>query len=512
MPVPPTAPTIVAPPAAAGAAAQYQQHPDDLIKKVDRKKAPVAATAEERAAAEQVSDTELAALKNQLPTLLWGDKPKEPTAEAKAATKAAEDAATAAAATKTAEEAATAAAKKASEDTPAIRVSKQPDATEIARITAAETARVLDERQHQRETTRATEAAAVAAKPAKDEAPAHFSDADKDTYDLLTVLSETDTKHKDSHKKFSTFVDKLAKYRKDWQAANAGQVFDPNGADHEDFYSANEPQVSQADLHKARVRKEARAMITEELTKEREASERRIAEVEARAVAPEIARNAAAAANAATGQFIAEIADETIKGHLAKSPDTLKEVDPVAFEVLNQHVGDLQRDVHELHTIVNRPGYFNGSNPVHKNISSFIEQQENRISRLPAQQQAFDNKQFATRAAYAKLPANQRAGYWTLSEKDVAHMLTQTAAHKAVQSVATERARIESMASKYGFVKGAAATAATQAAAVEAAKVAEKAAKPAGPAAAGGGATAPLAEKDKKDEPTTEKKLVGMLW
>lgn len=510
MPVPPSAPTIIAPPAPTGEAAKFQQHPDDLIKKVDRKKVAAAeTTAEARAAAEQVSDAELATLKTQLPSILWGDKPKEPTAEAK---KAAEDATAATAAAK-AEETAKAAAKKTptEEEAGKLRVSKQPDAAEIARITAAETARVLDERQQQRETTRAEAAAAVVAKPAKEGAPAHFSDTDKDTYDLLEVLSETDTKHKDSHKKFSTFVDKLAKYRKDWQTANAGQAFNPNDDAHEDFYSANEPQVSQADLHKARVRKEARGMIAEEIAKERESSERRIAEVEARAVGPEIARNANAAANAATGQFVAEITDEAIKGHLAKSPDALKEADPVAFEVLNHHVGELQRDVHELHTIVNRPGYYNGNNPVHRNISTFIQQQEQRIAGLPPTQKMFENRQFATRDQFAKMAPTARANFWTLGEKDVAYMLTQTAAHRAVQSVATERARIESMASKYGFVKGAAAPA-TQAGAVEAAKLAEKTAKPTGPSATGGEASAPLAEKGKKDEPTTDKKLVGMLW
>lgn len=490
-----------APPAPVGAAANYQQHPDELIvkKKVVAKVEPVL-SAEEKVTADAAADAEFKSLKDMLPSVLFGDKPKEPKVAAAAPTKPA--------AVAPAAPVAPVAVVAPAEEPSKVRVTRQMDAAESARLTANEIARVLDERMPK------TEVAPVIAAPvvALEEAPGHFSDPDKDNYELLKLLSDSEpAKFKDAHRKFATFVDKLAKYRSDWQRANPGQQFDPNSDDHETFYSNNQPRVSESDLSKARIRRETKSIVDERLAAQKTDYERKMAELEQRAVAPEVARTAQAAANTATNQFVADIKDNAIKAHLAKSPDALREADPVAFDVLNYHVGQLQQTVSELHTILHRPGYFNSNNPVHKNIANFIDTQEAHIQQLPAQQQMYEGKRFVSRAQFAKLQPAQRVQYWTLAEPDVAYMLTQAATAQASQALVTERKRVEDAAVKYGFVKAPAAPA-TQGAPAVSSTTPVKPAKPAAPSSTAGEATAPLAQRTAPEDVPVEKKLVGSLF
>lgn len=512
-------PTITAPPAATVAkptvsAPTYHQHPDELIKTKKVAKATVELTADETAARDNAFDTDLKTLKAELPGLLWGDKKKPDADAAKAAAdaKAAEAAKAKTAAVPTEAEKAAEAAKAAADAEAAkaktVKVTRQPDAAEAARLTAQELARVLDERQPK-------PAAAVVdepAKPSADTVPAHFNQADQDNYALLKTLSDTEpARYGDIHKKFATFVDKLAKYKSTWAKANPNQRFDPASDDHSDFYTENEPSITENDLSKARVRHETAKLLQPELDKQKQHYERKLAELEAKAVAPEIARGAQAAAGAATNEFVSQIADEAIKAHIAKSPDALREADPVAFDVLNSHVGELQRAVGELHTIVNRPGYYNPANPEHKKLSNFIEGQEQRISQLPLAQQMFEGKRFLNRQQFAGLKPEQRSAYWTLAERDVAHMLTQTISHAAAQNLATERAKADAYALKYGYVKPAASAVTQAAAAAAATEAAARAAKPKAPEGGAGAADAPLSAKTKEQD-SDAKKLVSSLW
>lgn len=490
-------------------------HDEALLIKKHVDPAAVAAAAQQPTAEEVTAhEATITELRSKLPNVLFGDKPKDPAAEeaAKAAkAKADADAAAAkiaaTAPAKTAEELAAEAAKTK------IKVTKT-DPGEIARTVAAEFAKTFAESQRQQQPV-AAQPAAIVPEPAKtDEAPAHFSRSDKETFNLFKVLSETEPeRYKDKHLEFSQFVTKLAKYKSKWEQENKGDKFDADAADHEDFYSANQPQFESEDLSKARIRLETSKEVDKRLAKQREEYEAKLAEFERKTVGAEVGREAQAAAGRATESFINGLPDAELKTAVTAGADKLKESDPVAFEVVNRVAGDLQRAVVELHSIVNRPGHYNPQNPVHTYISGFVVQQENQIKQLPAAQQVHQGKQFATRAEYAALPAAQRAQYWMLTEPDVVHMLTASASAVAAQTVKQERAKMETMATKYGFTKAAAAASVTPAAAAVAAVPAKPAAvKPASPSSTAGDASAPAGAGKPADNTTAEKKLVSSLF
>lgn len=493
----------------------FEQHPDTLIKKHNRKE-------DEKPAIDPVVEAATTAsleeLKSKLPSLLFGDKPKEKTAEelkAEADAKTASDAKAAkekADAGKTEEQ--IAAEAKAVEDAKVekvLKVTRQPDAAELARIQAAEFARIVEENRQAAE--RATAAAAAPRKdePVVETAPAHLSEADKDAWELFKVLSDSEPKrYAGRHKEFVKFVDKLSVYKKNWAKANPNEEYEK--ADHSEFYDTNQPAYTEEDLGKARIRRETQAEVERRLSEQRAQFEGRLREVEQRAVVPEVNREAAKVANDATNVFLANLPDETLKTEVAKGPVHLKEADPLAYEVLNTAASDLQFHVTELHNIVSRPGYYNPQNAAHRNLSGFIEQQEAHIKGLPGGQQMFEGKAFATRSDYQAMSPALRARHWTLTEPDVVHMLTQATTARATQTLKNERSRIESMAVKYGFAKApaSAGTQAEQAAAAEKAKRA--AAKPQSPAGAAGDAGQPLAAKGKTDDLPVEKSLVKSLF
>lgn len=476
----PVAPVPSAPPQGGGIPTEM------LIKKSTRNKAPEAPPAKPSEAEEAA----LAEIKDKLPSLLFDDAPK-PKVEEKPKPAEPEVPAAPVAEAPPAEEPAVAKKKTV--------VRKQVDPMEVARFTAEQTAKVIADR-----ISPPTPDAPVApADPAQ-----LLSPEDRENYDVFKYLSESEpAKYKDADKRFLSFVDKLAAYKRKWVKANPGQAFNPEDTEHEDFYSASQPSYSETDLDRAKIRMEATREVERKFETERKRFEDRLSEVESKAISGEVQREAAETASAVTQQLVGSLADAQVKAKLEEGVDALRESDPVAFDVIDAEAASLQQRVVELHNITRRPKYFNPSNPVHNYLAGFVEHQERLIAGLPASQQVYEGKSFAPREQYAQMSPTDRRRHWTLGEDDIVHMLTQVASNRVNTAIVSERQRVEDTAKRYGFVKGVASLPPKAASAS-----APSATKPKAPSSGDGGATAPAGTPAPVADEPIEKKLVSSLF
>lgn len=487
----------------------FTQHPDSLFKKSDRNKPTTEPPALDPEVVAEEQKT-LDQIKAELPSLLFGEKKKEPSAEDKAKVEAAKVEAEKVEAAKVAAEAEAAKTEEQkAEEAKAVaeaaekktRVRRAPDALEVAR----ETGRAIVEGLRKGEVPDPT-APAPTVKPTD-----HLSSEDKDTYELFKTLSDTDPKYKGKHDEFLSFVKKAASYRKRWEKDHPGTAFDQADTEHEDFYEANQPQFAEADLDRARVRREASAEVQRQLEDQKKDYERRISEIEERSVGPEVSRQAVSAADRAVGDFIANLPDEGLRA-ATKEADKLKENDPLAFDVLDREAAVLRQEVAELHNIIHRQNYFKPENPLHQHLAKFVNHQEASIKQLPLEQQVFEGRRFATRDEYASMTPQQRQQSWMLSEQDVVGILTKSCSARATKVIATERKKLEDQAVRYGFVKGSAAVTPQATPPAKPAAAAPAAHRPAAPSAPTGGALPPTSAPGKAADMSTEKSLVNTLW
>lgn len=485
-------------PAPSPANALFTQHPEELIKKVDRTKPETPATPEvapvitPEAAAETLKEEQtLEELKKQLPSILFGDKPKEPDKPKEEPAKPADT---------IVPETPETPVEEPPKQTKVKKAAPVPDAMEIARETGKAIAESL------------RPALTPEVKPDPDVDPTTgLSSEDKDTYELFKVLEETDPRYKGRPSEFLSFVQKLSSYRKRWEKSHAGEAFNPSADDHEDFYTTNQPSFEESDLDKARIRLETRREVESRMSKEREDYQKRLTELEEKTVVPELERQAAIKSDKAVGQFVANITDEVLRKSVTEDSEKLRESDPLAFEILNNAASVVRQEVAELHNIIHRKNYFNAQNPMHKHLAQTIDRQEAAIKQLPAAQQVYDGKRFATRDEWASLTPTQRNQYWMLSEDDVVEMLSVRTSAEALKALDAERKRVDTLAAKYGYTKPAGAPVTPTPAAKPAATPAP-ARKAAPPAASSGGASPPTNAPAQGAEATVEKKLVGMLF
>lgn len=473
----------------------YNQHPDDLIKTVDRTKPPTDAAPVEVSKEEtEKQDKAWQELKKEIPSLLFGAKKKEEKPEdkkpdaAKPAGVKPED-------------------KKPDAAVPEVKptkVRKAPDALEIARETGKAIAENL-------------RPAVAPELPVVNDVPADptvgMSADDKETYELFQVLAEAKPeRYKNTAAEFTTFLKKLSSYQRKWAKDHPDKSFDPADEEHEDFYAANQPEFDVADLDKARMRLESRREVRKAIEETKKQYEAKLTEVENKTVGPEIARQAAAQGDNAVGQFIAAIPDETMRKTISEDSEKLKESDPLAFDILNNEAAALRAQVSELHNIIHRPKYFNPDNPQHAALAQAVIQQEDAIKRLPAAQQKVDGQMFATRDEFANMTATQRKQYWVLGEAEVVEMLSHRATRNAFSVLEAERKRIETLAQKYGFVKGAASPATQTPTTVIPTSTTPAERRQAAPASPSGGALPPTGTPAAKPDDSINKKLVKSLF
>lgn len=351
--------------------------------------------------------------------------------------------------------------------------------------------------------------AAPAAPPVVADPAAGLSAQDRRNYDAFVELAATDPVYKGHPQKFLGYVTALRDYRARWAQENPGKKFDL--AEHEDFVDQNQPSYDEGDFQAA-ITAAATRKVEERLRKE---YDDKLAAMREEVKAPQVDAEAQRRVGEVQAKFLSHLPESDVTKLLAKDTGVaeLREQDPVAFEVLNTVVGELQERVGELHKIHNRQGYFNPQNPVHSAIAQFVQDQEQAIKALPAGKQVHQGRVFATYQEMAQIPPAQRSRYWTLSENDIADVMTRKFASVAAKNLVAERTRLAAFATKYGYTKVSPASAGTQTPpAVSAVSTTPAVVSTPPPAGGSGDLLAPTTAGGGVTQKTAGQALLSSLW
>lgn len=456
------------------------------------------ATQEPPPAAASIPEEDLKALAKKLPNLLWGDPEKADAAPAAPAAPATPPPAAPA----TPDPAAPAApAEPPAEPKLTVKQKETADFNELGKSVAANIAAEL----------RAIMPPAAPAAPAAPTGPdplAGLSPQDRRNYEAFVELSSTDPMYKGHPQKFLDYVNNLRDYKASWLRENPGKKFDL--AEHEEFVDQHQPHYDEDDLQTAKLSvatKQTEARVRADM-------EKKLSAIREEARTPQVEAEAKRLAANAQAEFLSHLPDSEVKKTLLgeNGVKTLQDNDPMAFEVLNTVVSDLQERVGELHNIHNRPGYFNPANPVHASIATFVKDQEQAIKRLPAGQQVHAGKMFATYEEMAAMPEAQRSRYWVLSESDISNVMTRKFSAVAAKNLESERVKLNEFIKKYGYSKAPVASPATPPAtpASPATPAESKVTPP--PAGGGGGKLSPTVGGGATPPVTQGQALVNALW
>ena len=197
-------------------------------------------------------------------------------------------------------------------------------------------------------------------------------------------------------KKYEEFVAKDSAFRKKWEVDNPGKRFDTESDEYLAFRDAHEPDVPTEDI----IRAEATIAATREVEKR---FEERLAQERASAVREQAeteARRAAASAPTAISEGLD--ASDKFVAHATK--------------VHAQEAAIALREAHRLFT----PGItpqFDQNNPIQRALVETVAKYDAIYAKMDPAETSFDGRQFVTAAQYDRIPAKDRAGYWTLAQE-----------------------------------------------------------------------------------------------
>lgn len=395
---------------------------DDKPKDKKEEKPPEKPAAEAKAADEKLSEG-LQALRKKLG--FW----KEDKPAAKADDKKADDEKAAAAATKKAND------EKAAENPKA--ATKRPRATLTPEVVEAVT---------QSAVRAATEANRLANenKPAAKEAEEDdtLSEADKRDLEVFKYLEKQNPdRYAGATKKFLKFTKEFDKYRTKWEEENPDKPFDPQAADHDQFYAKHQPPHDPDELEEARLNMKVEARLKE---KDKESDER-YGKLETKIIEQELAPVIDKRAASAVAAMVNEVDPELAKVLSEKGPDAVSDADPIAFEVLDKSALELRQALAELEKLSHPSGRFkfDPRNQIHGFLDRFASGLENSIKDLPVDEQVRDGKIFATQAEMRSIPKAQQGRYWTLGPEDISTALVSETASGAKKIIKVERDRID---------------------------------------------------------------------
>lgn len=241
-------------------------------------------------------------------------------------------------------------------------------------------------------------------------------------------------------------------YVKTWAKENPGQPFDPNDEAHNDFFARIEPPVDEDDWDDAKANIRARE-ISGQAIKPLNEKLRQMEQERARTMMePVLQQKTLEGVRMLLNEFDPEIAAEIVK------PDGLKELqekDPITVGILNQTANILSALTAEIVRLHDQAGgvAFDPRNPAHKEIADFILGQEQRISKLPANDRMRDGKRFIGRLDYGLLPPDQKSHYWYLDQDDVTYLLAQKYALQAKKVRDAAVTEFNATAEKLGYKK-----------------------------------------------------------
>jgi hypothetical protein len=247
-------------------------------------------------------------------------------------------------------------------------------------------------------------------------------------------------------KELSEFSAKEKQYRKDWESQNPGATFDPEAADHNDFFERNFPSVDSEDFDAAKesiIEERAAAKAEERIAKKMEEKygpdiERIQQERAAQAMRPALETTLKAAVVDILGAIdekYAPLAEDVAK------LDTLKTVDPMASDVADEVCAQAMPilvEVKRIHTQDGKGKFLfpydpkNPDKPVHAIIANLVEVAEKNIPTLPrADQVDGKGRSFATWRDYAAMSPQERSKHWFLDEENLTYLVMGEARREA---------------------------------------------------------------------------------
>ncbi len=305
--------------------------------------------------------------------------------------------------------------------------------------------------------TRAVARMAPAPKPEERPAPKlpedNLTPAERKQF---TVYQELESSQPDRYKgvtaKYLNSLTEIQTYVKTWAKDNPGAKFDPDDEQHNDFFARVEPDVDEDDWVDAKANLRAREISNQAVKPLNEKLQQMEQDRNKAMLEPFVQQKTLEGVHLLLNEFDPELAAEILK------PDGLKELkekDPITAGILNHvanHVGALAAEIVRLHD-PNAGTQFDPRNPSHKEIADFILSQEDRISRLPANDRLRDGKRFIGRLAYRQLQPDEKAGYWFLDQDDITYLLAQKFALDAKKIRDAEVEKFNATAEKLGYKK-----------------------------------------------------------
>lgn len=308
-----------------------------------------------------------------------------------------------------------------------------------------------------------TRKAAEAAKPKPEEAAPEFS---REIQRQITVLEAMEKSHpeiyRDVSKSFVNGLRAVAKYRKDWEAANPGKEYDEDADDHKEFYAKHDVQWDADDYNEAladmratqaadRVRKEMEEKYKKDMD---EALAPSRAKERESAIAPKLIeeqrRIGSIILKQIGGDYAGVFNDQNVPD--VEKYNALKADDPDAAVVFNAtHYAEalcLEGLKIEAGVVA-----YDSANPKHEAYGKFASEMEQEMSRQPADKQRRNGKMFLPSSKFWKLKLEERENYWTLSAPDINKIYAELTAKSIKKKLADDDAAFKSKARRLGLME-----------------------------------------------------------
>lgn len=280
-------------------------------------------------------------------------------------------------------------------------------------------------------------AAPVAPKPLDQELGYTPTPVEAEYLDLLRWAEGKDAKYKGAADREVARLKTVHAYIKKWKQENPEAEFDPQTAETEDgvkyrtLLRDNPPAITadeQRRLDRERIADEATAKATE-------AANKRISEVERRALErdlkPVIAEHLSTVNTGILGELALdedpEIDAELKKLVKEKGPGALAEELPDVGEIVNGYTERTRTAVQELIALRNGVKDFDGRNPVHAFLSEFVDKSATYFKEHGGDLRVRGGKSFVTPAQYGALRPEARGKYWTFSDDELVQTLVNDA-------------------------------------------------------------------------------------
>jgi len=261
--------------------------------------------------------------------------------------------------------------------------------------------------------------------------------------------------YKDIAQQRENFLKAQRKYEESWIKENPGEDFDPNAADHEEFFEKDP-------INKVDAEHMAEAIAEHRLKDERKAFDAKLEAVATRAeVNPAAAREGARVASSVVSGILGKAGSGLVNSDGSINQErfeALQAEDPVRAPVLAhaaQAAQKLGTEVVKLFRGAVKPD--TERNPLHRQIVEFGKGVEERMLQLsPEQWEGQDQRNrkhedFVPSAKFHRMSKADQSKHWTFDENDFVELMSLDLQNDAKKVIDEEENRIITLAKRRGY-------------------------------------------------------------